>query len=410
MERVKKYSTFLKESELENQASVDLTKDQIDFLETFCKQHWAYDASTGKVNVKGNFNASLAYISDLEGIEFGKVDGDFIISGNLIKSLQGCPETVGGNFNCSSNKNLKSLEFGPKYVGADYLCYECSLESLEGSPEEIKGTFNFSNNWVENLSGSPRKVKENFVGKLNFLESVEDSPDFVGGDFNLAQNNITFLRGCTNEILGDFHMNHNNLLDLEGGPIGHDKMVYGIQCNSGLKSIKGSPEKVFSFDASSCDLESIEGSPAIVLGDFLVDDNKIKSLKGSPDYIGGNFYCRDNEISDLTGISPKIKGGLSLENNPIESLEGIDYSSDSVIPKTIWMDIEDKGLGNALLKIHRACYVFNLPWKEGAMKAWEDMDEEERVKIYKCIKEYLPEEDLKFYRGLEKFGNLKNLL
>jgi hypothetical protein len=280
IERVKKYKELFEEStnsQMDNEKSQILTDDQIEFLDLHCRQKgsWTYNNVTGKVDVDGDFDSADYYLSDLEEVEFGVVTGSFIISSNNLKTLKGCPESVGRDFNCSRNKKLESLEFGPKKVGGDYYCRECSLESLEGAPEEVGGGFSFSKNHVSTLKGGPKIVKGNFVGNLNSLDSLEGAPEFVGENFNLAQNSIKSLKGCPKEIGGDFIMFLNDLLSLEGGPAKIDRSAdYLIYSNSNLKSLEGCPEEIGDFDASECGLETLEGSPRIVEGYFNVAENK----------------------------------------------------------------------------------------------------------------------------------------
>jgi hypothetical protein len=64
-------------------------------------------------------------------IKFKKVNGNFLIYGNYLTTLDGCPEEIIGNFNCSDN-NLTSLIGGPKIVQSMYSCYMNPLISLNG--------------------------------------------------------------------------------------------------------------------------------------------------------------------------------------------------------------------------------------------------------------------------------------
>ena len=49
---------------------------------------------------------------------------------------------VKGNFDCSWNTHLETLEDGPEEVGGDFLCSRCEkLVTLEGAPKTIGGSF-----------------------------------------------------------------------------------------------------------------------------------------------------------------------------------------------------------------------------------------------------------------------------
>jgi hypothetical protein len=205
----------------------------------------------------------------------------------------------------------------------------------------------------------------------------------------------------------------NDLLSLEGGPAKVDRSAdYLIYANSNLKSLKGCPEETGDFDASECGLETLEGSPRIVEGYFNVAENKLTNLEGSPEKVTGAYNCSSNEIKDVTGISKSIFGHVvDLEGNPIESLKGFDYGDPNfVLPRTIWLTDFDDVSADFLKKIARTCYVHNIPWEQGIIKEWDKMTDEERIRIYKQVKDLLSEEDLKYYSAMEKYLKLKNLL
>lgn len=417
IKRIKKYREMFEDDSnavISDSESHPLTEDQVKFLDLHCAQRssWKYNKETRKVDIEGTFDANDYSLFDLEDIEFGVVTGSFIISDNNLESLKGCPDVVGKNFSCSRNKKLRSLEFGPKNVGGDYYCMGCSLDNLAGSPEKIEGDFDFSNNFVETLKGGPKIIKGSFIGKLNGLYDLEGSPDIVGGDFNLAQNNIENLKGCTRDIDGDFVMFNNNLVSLEGGPISSDKsMNYLISSNSNLKSLKGCPEVTGDFDASGCDLQSLEGSPRVVFGYFNVSENNLKSLEGSPDEVHGMYNCSYNEIKDVTGISGFIQDKLDIDDNPIESLRGFNYTdSNFQLPRTIYLSDSEDRKGELLIDIAKICFAYKIPWEQGVIRKWDRMTDEEKVMIYKQVKDVISEEDFKYYKAMERYLNLKDLL
>ena len=60
-------------------------------------------------------------------------------------SLRGCPKIVTGSFNCSRN-DLKNLIGGPEQVNGDYACsLNANLESLEGLARIIGGNLACNN-------------------------------------------------------------------------------------------------------------------------------------------------------------------------------------------------------------------------------------------------------------------------
>ena len=119
-------------------------------------------------------------------------DGDFKCDDCNLTSLKGCPEEINGFFNCSENKKVSSLEFGPKIVNGNYRCSICNLTSLKGCPEEISGDFSCSYN--KNLT------------------SLEFGPKIVNGNYRCHNWNFTSLHNIhkhTHKISGKFYCGDN---------------------------------------------------------------------------------------------------------------------------------------------------------------------------------------------------------
>ena len=134
-----------------------LTKAQTNFLNFYTYGSWSFDSQTGLVNVTGDFDCSCKRLESFKGIRFGKVTRDFICWGNLLNSLEGAPQVVGGDFCCNSN-DLTSLEGAPQRVGGDFDCSYNKLTSLKGAPQKVGGYFNCRHNQLTSLEGAPQKV------------------------------------------------------------------------------------------------------------------------------------------------------------------------------------------------------------------------------------------------------------
>ena len=93
-------------------------------------------------------------------------DGDFVCSECNLTSLKGSPEEIKGDFDCSGNNNLTSLEFGPKIVNGDYLCNGCNLTSLHNIH---KYTQQISNKFF--CGGNP--IKSHILGLLLIKDLME---------------------------------------------------------------------------------------------------------------------------------------------------------------------------------------------------------------------------------------------
>ena len=177
MNRIRKYKDFI----LESESDYSLTQDQIEFLDRGCvlkgiprigTKAWGLNKETGKVTLHFDFYASNKGLTDLMGIRFEKAYGDFNISSNSIKSLEGCPEYVGGKFVCSDNE-LESLEGGPIRVEGSYHCSRNKLKTLKGCAEKIGGGFLCDSNELENLIGGPKLVWNEYECSNNHLISLE---------------------------------------------------------------------------------------------------------------------------------------------------------------------------------------------------------------------------------------------
>jgi len=168
-----------------------LTQEQIDFLDQYTDGKWSFDRYTNVVDIDGSFNVSGSDIFDFLGINFGK---------------------VGGDFSCSHNPGLTSLEGAPDRVGEDFRCNNNpGLTSLEGSPEEVEGDFSCSHNpGLTSLEGAPKKVGGDFWCRHNpNLTSLEGAPNWVGGHFSCDNNpRLRSLEGI-GEVKGEIYSDLN---------------------------------------------------------------------------------------------------------------------------------------------------------------------------------------------------------
>lgn len=130
---IKKYKQFINVSEGSSSFAYSDRKD----IEYFCRKNDVFNytiTEDGLLDVHGNVDLSRNKLTKLP-LRFGEVTGYFKCVYNRLTSLEGCPHTVGSDFDCSDN-NLVSLEYGPKKFGGEY--YDCKnneLVSFEGFPE-----------------------------------------------------------------------------------------------------------------------------------------------------------------------------------------------------------------------------------------------------------------------------------
>lgn len=116
----------------------------------------------GSVDISGN---SLKRIP----IQFGRVNGNFNCSRNLLKSLKGCPQVVLGNFSCDHNP-LQSFEYSPKYVKSEYRCHPSPLQTLENFKTRVEGLLILSGDKYEKFGTCYIMVTDDMCTYLKPLE------------------------------------------------------------------------------------------------------------------------------------------------------------------------------------------------------------------------------------------------
>jgi hypothetical protein len=231
-------------------------------IESLIQKHFVISPNSYHIDDQGIVHATksviLAQHNKKLPVQFGEVKGNFILTNTGLKTLLGCPHTVGGNFDASNN-NLVNLQGGPRKIGGDCL-----------------------------VSG-------------NILLSTLD--------------------GCAQHVGGSFVCNHNkSLTSFEGCPthVGYD--FSGIGC--GAKSLKGLPREIYrSLLVGFNQLESLRGAPETIAMNFNCSSNPLKSLLGGPKSVGEDYMVYGGDLSSLEGMAEHVGGELEVSNNPLTSLE-----------------------------------------------------------------------------------------
>ena len=321
------------------------------------------------ITVQGNVNLNKKLSVKKLPVKFKMVDGFFDISNNGLTSLDGCPKTITGDFNCSRN-NLTSLFEGPTEV-ADFDCSYNQLKNLSYAPKEVKGSFDCSNNQIDSIKGMPRSIKGFFKCSTNKIATLKGGPKYVDADFDCSENLIERLIGGPVSVGHDYICHKNNLTDLDGvaDEIGSD-LVTDIRLNH-LTSTFNEEEKTWRYKGSEVishiykpivaltnvddisrwlrkheiknftilkdnsvnvhgdvrladkltNLLKLPLNFNIVEGDFDIGDNELTSLEGSPKKVTGSFMAHKNEIFSLKGGPKEVGGSFIILHNNITSLE-----------------------------------------------------------------------------------------
>ena len=186
----------------------ELTQEQVQWLNKCARGTWSLNPQTGLVDVKGRFTCYNQGLTDLKGVKFGVVGGDFNCNNNALTSLVGAPQSVGRDFRCTDNQ-LTSLEGAPQLVGRDFFCYSNQLNSLEGAPQEVDWNFYCHANQLTSLEGAPQRVGVSFYCDHNALTSLVGAPQRVFNDFSCSNNALTSLEGAPLKVGGGLYCHYN---------------------------------------------------------------------------------------------------------------------------------------------------------------------------------------------------------
>jgi hypothetical protein len=125
------------------------------------------------------------------------------------------------------------------------------------------------------------------------------------------------------------------------------------------------------FDISSTGLESLEGCPKIVGGNFLCFANFLISLVGGPSKVGGNFVASNNSLKTLEGAPDHVGGYFEVDySHSLPLLRLLQYNHIHVAnaPKVVTQILNKyagtgkKGMLGAGLELTRAGFKENARW------------------------------------------------
>lgn len=163
-----------------------------------------------------------------------------------------------------------------------------------------------------------------------------EQPELYRGNFRATAGNsnggldLDSLEGSPKIVNGDFVCYHNKLVTLEHGP----KDVTGdYYCNDNiLTSLKYSPEVIHGdFVASYNKITSLEGMPREIFKDVVLSSNELETLKDCKlKEVFNSLYLNTNKLQSLEGVPRKIGQSLYAVGNKITSLQGIHKYIDSI--------------------------------------------------------------------------------
>lgn len=152
----------------------NLRKVVLDFLKA---NYYGKFKVSKEVNAEGKYEVSSVY-----NVRVTNKRMETLTNGLFVWS------TVGGNFQCSECRSLKSLCGAPEFVGKYFLGHDCvSLNSLEGAPRHVEyGFFCSRCIGLTTLEGSPETVGFFDCSKCCNLESLEGAPKKINDSFDCS--------------------------------------------------------------------------------------------------------------------------------------------------------------------------------------------------------------------------------
>lgn len=189
------------------------------------------DPQTGIINVDGKVELvdSIGSI----GVQFGKVK-DYTVKGTRLINLEGSPTECDGNVLINQNLRLKSLQGGPQIVNGNFNCSGNKLTNLEHFPAQIKGYINLAGNNLTSLEGAPKRANDWFSVVYNDLKTLKGVPESISGDLDISDNPLENLDYWPLHIGGKVYMTWNLKL-----PILKTLMALGgVACENAPKQVQ----------------------------------------------------------------------------------------------------------------------------------------------------------------------------
>jgi hypothetical protein len=262
---------------------------------------------------------------------------------------------------CAAGRWKLNTSTGLVDINGIFNCTEQGLIDFKGVRfGKVSGDFDCNNNQLTSLMGAPQTVGAGFFCDNNQLTTLKGAPQSVGENFYCGDNQLTSLEGAPQSINGTFDCDNNHLTTLVGAPQSVGR----------------------SFDCGNNQLTSLEGAPQTVGVDFYCQHNLLTTLVGAPQSVGRDFYCQHNLLTTLVGAPQSVGRSFDCGGNPVPA-------------STIEAIIGLMKRGNS--------------YQKALEEYWPDMEDDDRVLMYKDHPSLSPEETRK-YKALATYANIKDYL
>lgn len=258
-----------------------------------------FDMGDGKLHAKGTLDFADQMISQIPDLSHVTFEGDLILRGCNLTSLDHLPEKVIGTLDISNNP-IGDLVGCPKEVDGNFIAQKCQLKSLKGIPQYISGNCDLA---------------------VNELSSFKHMPDHIGNDLNITSNNYTSFEGCPQNIGGSLRAIANKLTTLKGCPE-HIHGTFSVRANP-LNSLEHGPKEVDGgYDCTECQLTSLQYVATYIGRSFEASENQIKTMSYLPDFVGKDWNLSKNQITQFENLPETAYGSVDFSNNPLKTLNG----------------------------------------------------------------------------------------
>lgn len=135
---------------------------------------------------------------------------------------------------------------------------------------------------------------------------------------------IESLEGCPKKVMGDFNCSNSKITTLQGGP----RYVGGkFDCSytNNITTLEGAPDSVGGdFRAHNIFLKFLNGAPRKVGGNYEVSGT-FTTLEGGPEEVGGNFKTINcHKLTSIQGAPRIVSGNFYFYDN------GKDYTEEEI--------------------------------------------------------------------------------
>lgn len=181
------------------------------------------------IDVQGDLDLSNKNLNKLP-YKFSHVTKGCYLSGNCLTSLEGAPEKVGEDFDCSHNE-LISLDNFPYFVGGSIFCHENKIKDLKGIAQIINGSFTCYANQLQSLENGPKIVNGSMYCNDNLLKSLKGCPEEIHENFCFSSNDIQDLFYLPKYVKHELEFEDNPMLEsidclYDGQSLAHLKKVW----------------------------------------------------------------------------------------------------------------------------------------------------------------------------------------